>query len=52
MNVINKNGTQINYNIAVSLMDDEIREELHARLRSFSRLTRSHTPRNSAKSGS
>lgn len=32
MNVINKNGTQINYNIAVSLMDDEIREELHARL--------------------
>lgn len=29
MNVINKNGTQINYNIAVSLMDDEIREELH-----------------------
>lgn len=53
MNVINKNGTQINYNIAVSLMDDEIREELHARLAPCTdRLTRSRTPRNSAKSGS
>lgn len=28
MKVINKNGTEIEMNIAVSLMDDEIREEL------------------------
>lgn len=32
MQVINKSGTQINYDAAVQLMDDEIREELHAQL--------------------
>ena len=32
MQVINKSGTQINYDAAVQLMDDEIREELHAEL--------------------
>lgn len=32
MQVINKNGKQINYDAAVQLMDDEIREELHAEL--------------------
>lgn len=29
MNVINMNGTEINYDAAVMLMDDEIRESLH-----------------------
>lgn len=29
MKVINMNGTKINYEAAVELMDDEIREELH-----------------------
>lgn len=29
MMVINMNGTEINYEAAVELMDDEIREELH-----------------------
>ena len=29
MKVINMNGTEINYESAVELMDDEIREELH-----------------------
>lgn len=32
MNVINKNGTEINYEAAVALMDDEIREQLHNEL--------------------
>ena len=32
MQVTNKNGKQINYDAAVQLMDDEIREELHAEL--------------------
>lgn len=32
MQVINKSGTQINYDAAVQLMDDKIREELHAEL--------------------
>lgn len=32
MKVINKNGTEIYYNIAEGLMDDEIREELHREL--------------------
>lgn len=27
--VINKNGTEINYEAVVGMMDDEIREELH-----------------------
>jgi hypothetical protein len=27
--VINKNGTEINYNAAVAMMDDEIRDQLH-----------------------
>lgn len=30
--VINDYGTEIRYNVAVSLMDDEIREELHREL--------------------
>ena len=29
MKVINMNGTEINYEAAVELMDDEIRESLH-----------------------
>ena len=29
MKVINMNGTEINYESAVELMDDELREELH-----------------------
>lgn len=29
MKVINMNGTEINYEVAVELMDDELREELH-----------------------
>ena len=29
MKVINMNGTEINYDAAVMLMDDEIRESLH-----------------------
>lgn len=32
MKVINMNGTEINYEAAVQLMDDEIREELHREL--------------------
>lgn len=32
MVVINKEGTEINYDVAVELMDDDIREELHAEL--------------------
>ena len=32
MVVINKEGTEINYDVAVQLMDDDIREELHADL--------------------
>ena len=32
MQVINKGGTQINYDAAVQLMDDDLREELHAQL--------------------
>ena len=32
MKVINKNGTQINYDAAVQLMDDDLREELHAKI--------------------
>lgn len=30
--VINANGTMVDYNVAVSLMDDEIREALHMKL--------------------
>lgn len=30
--VINMNGTEIDYDVAVSLMDDEIREALHFQL--------------------
>lgn len=30
--VINSYGTEINYNAAVELMDDELREEVHADL--------------------
>lgn len=32
MKVINKNGTQINYDAAVRLMDDDLREELCAQV--------------------
>lgn len=32
MKVINMNGTEINYDVAVELMDDEIREDLHFKL--------------------
>ena len=32
MKVINANGTEINYETAVNLMDDEIREELANKL--------------------
>lgn len=32
MNVINMSGTEINFDAAVNLMDDEIREEIHADL--------------------
>ena len=32
MKVINMNGTEINYEAAVELMDDEIREELNSEL--------------------
>lgn len=32
MKVINMNGTEINYEAAVDLMDDEIRESLHFEL--------------------
>ena len=32
MKVINMNGTEINYEVAVELMDDEIRESLHFEL--------------------
>ena len=32
MNVINKEGAEINFDAAVALMDDEIREELHFEL--------------------
>lgn len=32
MEVINMNGTEINYEAAVMLMDDEIRESLHFKL--------------------
>ena len=32
MEVINMNGTEINYEAAVMLMDDEIRESLHFEL--------------------
>ena len=31
-NVINLNGTEINFDAAVQMMDDDIREELHADL--------------------
>lgn len=30
MKVTNKNGTQIDFDAATALMDDEIREQLHA----------------------
>lgn len=30
--VINQYGTEIDYEVAVNMMDDEIREELHAKL--------------------
>ena len=32
MNVINMNGTAIDFETAVSMMDDEIRESVHAEL--------------------
>lgn len=32
MKVINMNGTEINYDVAVYMMDDEIREYLHNEL--------------------
>lgn len=32
MNVINSWGTEINYELAVSMMDDDLREELHMEL--------------------
>lgn len=32
MNVINASGKEIDFNAAVSLMDDEIREQLHAEM--------------------
>lgn len=32
MQVINKSGMQINYDAAVQLMDDDLREELHAEI--------------------
>ena len=32
MNVINMNGTEVNFDAAVSLMDDELRECIHAEL--------------------
>lgn len=32
MNVINMNGTEIDFDAAANMMDDEIREELHFKL--------------------
>lgn len=32
MKVINKNGTAIDFDAAVSMMDDDIRESVHAEL--------------------
>ena len=32
VNVVNEHGVSIDYDVAVSLMDDEIREKLHFRL--------------------
>ena len=32
MKVINQNGTEIDFEVAVSLMDDEIREDLNREL--------------------
>lgn len=32
MKVINKNGTEINFDAAVPMMDDDIREDLHMEL--------------------
>lgn len=32
MEVVNKNGASINYEAAVALMDDDLREELHSEL--------------------
>lgn len=29
-NVINKNGTEVDFNASINMMDDEIREELHS----------------------
>lgn len=30
--VVNKYGTEVDYEVAVTMMDDEIREQLHAEL--------------------
>lgn len=32
MKIINRNGYELDYDAAVNMMDDEIREELHAEL--------------------
>ena len=55
--VINSNGTSIDYDAAVALMDDDLREEVAADLapaqsRSFSPSIASGTPSNSAHHGS
>lgn len=55
--VINSNGTSIDYDAAVELMDDDLREEVAADLapcqsRSFLQSIASGTPSNSAHRGS
>lgn len=55
--VINSNGTSINYDAAVALMDDDLREEVAADLapcteQEFLQSTASATPSNSASRGS
>lgn len=54
--VINSYGTEINYNAAVELMDDELREEVHADLapcteQEFFAEAPAATPSASARSG-
>ena len=38
MKIINRNGYELDYDAAVNMMDDEIREELHAELAPFAAL--------------
>lgn len=56
MEVINKYGVKIDYDAAVDLMDDDIRETLAAELapctdQEFFTATARRTPRSTAKSG-